>query len=358
MMKSDFTNEKFCLFFLKSIRGLKESLLADYVKNGFLPKDILHKPPPTLKNLIEDAKNNPEFLAKIRTEFSAYQNALSILDADYPKLLKTIFDPPLFLFYQGNLELLHSQYLLTIVGSRTLTQYHQNTLTTLLADFAQTPLVIVSGLALGIDAWAHQKALDNKLHTIAVLGSGFADTALYPHQNLTLAKKIVQADGLLLSEYPPETRPNLYQFPKRNRILAGLSKASIVISGAKKSGTLITAQCAIDNGREVYALPGNINFYLSSGPNELIAQGANILLTSKEILKIYDLEKTPNSNFILLTKDEQNVCQYLKQENHTFTQLQNKLQMPAGQLNKTLSQLELKNLITLNQLNEWEVNHL
>ncbi len=358
MMKSDFKNEKFCLFFLKSIRGLKESILADYIKNGFSPKEILQTPPSALQSIIAEAKNNQKFLTKIRTDFLAYQDAISILDAEYPKLLKTIFDPPLFLFYQGNFALLQNQYLLTIVGSRTLTQYHQNTLASLLADFAQTPLVIVSGLALGIDALAHYKALENNLITIAVLGSGFADTVLYPRQNLLLAKKIIQAGGLILSEYPPETRPNLYQFPKRNRILAGLSKSTLVISGAQKSGTLITAQCAIDNGREVYALPGNINFYLSSGPNELIAQGANILLNSKEILKIYDLEKTSTSNFISLTKDEQNVCQYLKQENHTFTQLQNKLQIPAGQLNKTLSQLELKNLISLNQLNEWEINHL
>lgn len=357
-MKSDFKNEKFCLFFLKSIRGLKESLLVDLIKNGFLPKEILQTPPSALQNIIAQAKNNQEFLAKIRTEFLVYQDAISILDAEYPKLLKTIFDPPLFLFYQGNLALLQSQYLLTIVGSRTLTQYHQNTLASLLADFTQTPLVIVSGLALGIDALAHQAALANKLPTIAVLGSGFAEEVLYPRQNLLLAKKIVQTDGLLLSEYPPLTKPNLYQFPKRNRILAGLSKSTLVISGAQKSGTLITAQCAIDNGREVYALPGNINFYLSSGPNELIAQGANILLTSKEILKIYDLDKTPNSNFISLDKDEQIVYQYLRQENHTFTQLQNKIQMSAGQLNKTLSQLELKNLISLNQLNEWEINHL
>lgn len=355
MMESDFTNEKFCLFFLKSIRGLKEHLLADYLKNGFLPKNILHNPPQEFRTLIQAAKINRDFLAKIRTEFLDYQGALSILDPEYPKLLKTIFDPPLFLFYQGNLELLQSQYLLTIVGSRTLTQYHQNTLINIIHNLHSSPMIIVSGLALGIDSLSHQKALENNLGTIAVLGSGFAENVLYPHQNLLLAKKIVQANGLILSEYPPQTRPNLYQFPKRNRILAGLSKATIVISGAKKSGTLITAQCALENGREVFALPGNTNLLLAQGPNDLIYQGANILLDTSDILKSYDLNIQNIKIKLDLNSEQKKIYTALKNESLNFFSLQNKLQMPTAEINKILSQLELNDLISLNQFNQWEI---
>lgn len=358
MMKSDLKDlqkEEFYLFYLKSIHGLKESLIWQYLKNGFLPSQLYLETPSEIARLVSIAKSDSEFNAKIRTKFLPYQEAISILNPDYPDILKTIFDPPLFLFYQGNVDLLSSDYLLTIVGSRTLTTYHLNTLNSLIQDFSHTPLVIVSGLALGIDSVAHQEALKNKLKTIAVLGSGFAEDVLYPKQNLSLAKKILEARGLIISEYPPDTKPALYQFPKRNRILAGLSKASIIISGAKKSGTLITAQCAIDNAREVYALPGNINLALSAGPNELIDQGANILLNSEEILKTYDLIKNNRQKILSLTKEQKAVYDLLKIESLSFDVLQQKLAMQASTLNKILSQLEINNLLSLNQFNQWEI---
>ena len=347
--------EKYCLFYLKNIHGLKESLLWNYLRDGFLPSELLQQPPKEISQLINSAKQNKQSDAKIRQEFPPYQNAVSILDDNYPELLKTIFDPPLFLFHQGNLDLLKSEYLLTIVGSRTLTQYHQATLNSSIKDLANTPIIIVSGLAYGIDALAHSAALDNNLPTIAVLGSGFDDNVLYPRQNLNLAKKIITANGLILSEYPPSTKGAVYQFPKRNRILAGLSRCTMVISGAKKSGTLITAQCALDNGREVYALPGNINLTLSQGPNNLIEQGANILLTSANILQIYDLATNKTEMTIKLDSQQNQVYQLLKIQAHTLEQLQTQTKLDFQIVQQLVAQLELMNLARLNKFNQIEI---
>lgn len=347
--------EKFYLFCLKSIPGLKEALTWEYLKNGFLPSELYHSPPPAIKYLLEKAKFDPDFKAKIRQEFPLYQNALCILDEEYPKLLKTIFDPPLFLFYQGNLALLQSEYLVTVVGSRTLSFYHQHALEKILADCRQTPLVITSGLAIGIDTLAHEQALANNLATIAVLGSGFAKTVFYPKNNFKLGQQILKHKGLILSEYPPETKPNLYQFPQRNRILAGLSKATLVISGTLKSGTLITAQCALDNGREVFALPGNINQTLNEGPNDLINQGAQIFLNADSLLKTYDLITLKQEINLDLDQNQELVYQTLQIEALSTEDLQTKLNFELATLTSVLSQLELKNLIQLNYFNQWEI---
>ncbi|MBT7553045.1 DNA-protecting protein DprA [bacterium] len=354
-MKSDFETEKFCLFYLKSIQGLKEVVIWKYLQDGLQAKQLYRQPPIMIAELVRQAKNDPEFNTKIQKEFELYQNAISILDKAYPDILKTIFDPPLFLFYQGNLDLLKSEYLLTIVGSRTLNNYHQATLKNLIQDLASSPLIIVSGLAFGTDALAHSLALENNLPTIAVLGSGFADSVLYPKQNLYLAKKILQQNGLILSEYPPNTKPALYQFPKRNRILAGLSRATVVISGAIKSGTLITAQCALDGAREVYALPGNINLTLSQGPNNLIEQGANILLSSDNILQIYDLEKNTMKENIKLDLQQDQVYQLLKIQAYTLEQIKNQTNLDFIILQKIIAQLEIMNLAKINKFNQIEI---
>ncbi len=346
--------EKFYLFCLKSVSGLKEALLWDYLKNGFLPSELYNSPPQTIGHLIAKAKLDPDFKAKIRTEFPLYQKALCILDEQYPKLLKTIFDPPLFLFYQGNLNLLQSEYLVTVVGSRTLSFYHQHALEKIIADCRNTPLVIASGLAIGIDTLAHEQALANNLKTIAVLGSGFEPEVFYPQSNLKLAKQILKHDGLILSEYPPDTKANIYQFPQRNRILAGLSKATIVISGTLKSGTLITAQCALEAGREVFALPGNINQTLNEGPNDLLAQGAQILLNADSILKTYDLITLKQEINLNLNSEQTLVYQTLQIEALSTEDLQTKLNFDLASLTSILSQLELKNLIELNYFNQWQ----
>jgi DNA processing protein len=226
----------------------------------------------------------------------------------------------------------------------------------LISAFRNQPMVIVSGLAFGIDSLAHQEALNSKLKTIAVLGSGLDEKVIYPKENIRLARNIINSGGLLVSEYSRHTKPMLHHFPKRNRILAGLSKATIVISGAAKSGTLITAQVALDEGRDVYALPGNVNQLLSQGPNNLIKSGANILLSPQEILSLYNIEGIASEKKLIFNNQLQAKAYGLLQiEALSSVQLANKLKLSLPQTNTLISELELMGLAKSNKLNQIEI---
>jgi DNA processing protein len=352
-MKSDLNEEKLYLFLLSKIKGFGQAKIWQLIQAGQAPSEIYASPPEKLARLI---KSESRFYQARVKEYEQLTDHLTILDSDYPRLLKNIYDPPLWLFYKGNKKLLTSDFLITIVGSRTLTSYHQAVTKKIIQAFQNTPLVIVSGLALGIDGLSHQAALENNLPTVAVLGSGFAKNTLYPQQNLALAQKIVSHDGLLLSEYPPDTPPALHQFPKRNRILAGLSKATMIISGRAKSGTLITAQLALDGGREVYALPGNVNLELNQGPNQLIEQGADILLNNEKIFATYDLKQTPKQASLNLDDPYQRqVYSSLHIEALTLEQLSTRLKVDLSIINVAVTKLELKGLAQINKFNQAEI---
>jgi DNA processing protein len=363
-MKSDL-GKNFSLFCLGRIKGLGVARVWSLLKEFKNPENILqlaelsHSPlNKKIAKLISDSLTDKRWLADAQKDFAQLtEDYLTILEEDYPPLLKNIYDPPLFLFYRGQRKLLLSPYLLTMVGSRTVTNYHQTTTEKLIKDLTTTPLVIVSGLAIGLDALCHQTALANNLTTIAVLGSGLDKEVLYPQSNLKLAEKIVTSGGLLLSEYPAKDKPQLHYFPKRNRILAGLSKATVIISGALKSGTLITAQVALEEGREIFALPGNINLTLSQGPNSLIANGANILLTAEQILSVYDLiiAKTLVEKIKFTNDLQKQIYQLLQTEPLGPTELAKKLKTTPVELNIHLTQLEIQGLIRINLFNQAEI---
>ncbi|PLX26051.1 DNA-protecting protein DprA [Candidatus Parcubacteria bacterium] len=282
--------------------------------------------------------------------------SIGISDGDYPDLLKNIYDPPKRLFCKGNKNLLRNKNLLTIVGSRQTTTYHQSILEKIISDLKDLPFVIVSGLATGIDGLAHKYALENNLPTIAVLGSCLDKDKIYPKENLTLAKDIISNNGLLISEQGPGTKTQIWHFPKRNRILAGLSQVSIIISGAKKSGTLITAQIAIDEGRDVLALPANINLRLSLGPNELIKNGAQILLDSQDILEIYNIDKKiEKQKIIIKDKSHAKIYSLLQTEPMSLVTVSKKLELPLEEVNSIISQLEIQGLIRFNQFDQVEI---
>ncbi|MFA5126756.1 MAG: DNA-processing protein DprA [Patescibacteria group bacterium] len=352
----------YSLFLLSKIKGLSGGVIWSLLKEYGQPENILasigqQKLAARISELIARHLKDKIFLKQVEFEFHQLPpNYLTILDADYPLLLKNIYDPPLFLFYRGNKSLLHSKYLLTMVGSRTTTVYHQATTQKIISQFATTPLVLTSGLAIGIDTLVHQAALKNNLPTIAVLGSGFSPTVLYPQSNIKLAQSIVEQGGLILSEYPPDTPPALHQFPQRNRILAGLSAATVVISGADKSGTLITAQIALDENREVFALPGNINLRLCRGPNSLLNSGASVLTGSEDILKFYKLATEQNQVCLKLSLEEQAVINLLKIEPRKIEVLANILGLKLNLLQAIISQLEIKGLIKANLQNEVELS--
>ena len=200
--------------------------------------------------------------------------------------MRHIFDPPLVLYVRGNAKILTDECF-GIVGTRALTDYGKRSCNDLASGIARAGFTIVSGLAMGIDALAHRIALTEKTPTIAVLGSGISDEMLYPHQNLRLAHQIMASGGAVISEYEPHVRAQLFTFPARNRIISGMSKGVLVVEGDIKSGTMITAKSALDQGRDVFAVPGPIYSSKSQGTNYLIQKGAKLVSSVGDILEEY-----------------------------------------------------------------------
>ncbi len=217
------------------------------------------------------------------------QNFRKILfeDSDYPVLLKQIFEPPKELYVYGNLEK-EEKNPLAVVGTRLASTYGKKICFSLVKELAKKGITIISGLALGIDGFAHQAALEAQGKTIAVLGSGL--DVIYPPSHKNLAQEIVKKGGALVSEYPEGTEPSRWQFPARNRIIAGLAKAVLVIEAPRRSGALITAFFALNEGREVLAVPGAIDQKNSEGTNNLIKLGAKPITKVEDVLEIFNLE--------------------------------------------------------------------
>ena len=211
-------------------------------------------------------------------------------DPSYPSLLRTISDPPQDLYVRGAgpLELLE-QPCVAIVGARVCSSYGSYVAYLLAKELAAAGIVVVSGLARGIDAAAHRGALDAGGRTVAVLGCGIDRD--YPPAHAGLAHRIVSEGGLIVSEYPPGTEPAPWRFPARNRIIAGLSAATIVVEARERSGALITADFALEEGRKVFAVPGEITIATSVGPNNLLKNGAGLVTGAKDVLDWLDQQK-------------------------------------------------------------------
>lgn len=214
---------------------------------------------------------------------------ISIMDKEYPQILKEIYDPPISLYIKGNKDILNEKAI-AIVGCRDATEYGKQVAQYFSYNLVKNNINIVSGLARGIDNYAHigciyaNMKLNNKINigkTIAVVGNGL--DIIYPKENVCTWKKILETEGVIISEYPLGTKPEKNNFPARNRIISGMSKGVIVIEAKEKSGTLITVDFALEQGRDVYVVPGNINSINSVGTNSLIKQGAKLVTNYKEI---------------------------------------------------------------------------
>lgn len=208
-------------------------------------------------------------------------HCLSCRDDDYPQLLKELKDPPPLLYLLGDKKILNS-CCVGVVGSRAATSYGRRTAFSLAKRLAEKGVTIISGLALGIDTESHKGALAATGKTVAVLGCGI--DVVYPRQNIKLFEQI-GSEGVIVSEYPLATAPEGFRFPARNRIIAGMSLGVLVVEAAKKSGSLITAQIALDEGREVYAVPGQVDSYKSEGTHWLLQQGAKLVQSEMDILE-------------------------------------------------------------------------
>ena len=207
---------------------------------------------------------------------------LSVLDASYPSLLKHIPDPPLGLWILGTEAVLEGPPVVAVVGSRNASPGGLLTARTLARGLADAGLVVISGLARGVDGAAHRGALDREGTTVAVLGSGLDE--LYPREHAALARDIAER-GAVLSEHPPGTRPYPQHFPLRNRIISGLSRAVVVVEASKKSGSLITAKAALEQGRDVLAVPGPVVSGCHEGCHALIKDGARLVETVDDVLQ-------------------------------------------------------------------------
>jgi DNA processing protein len=205
---------------------------------------------------------------------------ISLSDPEYPSRLKEIYDPPVILFVKGNVGVL-AQPGIAMVGTRHPTPYGSGMAERLSTDLASRGLVIISGLARGVDTASHRGAVAAKGKTVAVLGTGI--DVMYPKENSRLAEQIVALGGALVSEFPVGTPPTPQNFPIRNRIISGMSAGVLVVEAAEYSGTRITSRCALEQNRDVYAVPGNVTNKNSWGPNTLIKQGAKLVATWEDV---------------------------------------------------------------------------
>ncbi|MBE6022693.1 MAG: DNA-protecting protein DprA [Cellulosilyticum sp.] len=304
--------------------------------------------------LIEKSKQQLDEYKRILLECRQEQiEVVGYFDETYPKLLKEIPDPPMVIYIKGNKEYL-SMPAIGIVGARKCTEYGDRIARRLGEELADYGITVVSGMAMGIDAAGHQGALKQNGATIAVLGTGV--NVCYPECNRRLYNELLD-NGCVVSEYEPFVKGRPYHFPRRNRIISGLCYGIVIVEAAQRSGSLITAQLALDYNREVYAVPGYESSRMSQGANELIAHGAKCIFSVKDIIeelpkglgiKNEIIKKNSDKMHNQLALAERIVYAYVSQEPILLEKLKELLestQLSYERLNTSLLQLEVKGLI-------------
>jgi len=283
-----------------------------------------------------------------------------ILDPNYPRRLKQCIDAPIVLYYRGE-DLLNTRRTIAIVGSRIHTTYGIELIKELMQGLSEAGVITVSGLAMGIDSVAHDYSIKNDIPTVAVLGSGL--NQVFPKRNTKLAQEILAHGGALLSEYSMFSKPVRENFPVRNRIVAGLSDATIVVESREKGGALITADLANDYNRDVFAYPGSVHQQYSAGCNALIRQQkAHLVTNSSDILSMLGWDKPRSRQQELslpvnLSTDEQQIISILKQHESLYMdELVIHSCMPTSQLHGLLLGLELKGQIGRTSGTKYRIN--
>lgn len=273
---------------------------------------------------------------------------ISVEDEDYPKLLLEIYDPPPLLYYKGKLKK-NDEFNLAVVGTRKFSSYGKQATEIIVRDLAKNNFTITSGLALGIDTLAHNACINSGTRTIAVLGTGIDHLSIYPSSNRYLIDKIIAGGGAVVSEFPLGTPPLRHNFPQRNRIISGLSIGTLVVEAGEKSGALITARFALDQNREVFAVPGNIYSLVSVGPNNLIKQGARPVSGANEIIEALDLINInayiDNKKIIPESREEEEILANISHEPKHIDDLIRLTGLDTSQINSTLILMEMKGMI-------------
>jgi len=270
---------------------------------------------------------------------------ISIEDRNYPKDLKKIKNPPKLLYFRGDFPQ-DKEKLFAIVGTRKCSDYGKTIAFNFAKELSLSNLVIVSGLARGIDTFSHLGALESKGRTIAVLGTGLDEKSFYPKENLKIAKKILESGGCLISEYPPGQKGTNFTFPQRNRIISGLSSGVLVIEANKDSGALITANFAKLQGKKVFAIPGSIFWKTSKGCHFLIKNGAKLVEEPAEILKELKIfQEKKAENFDSLTLEEKLLLEALKEGPQNIEKIVEKTKIDIQKILSLLSIFEIEGKI-------------
>ncbi|QEK13625.1 DNA-protecting protein DprA [Crassaminicella thermophila] len=347
-------HEKDYLIWLKSIKGVGnktlENLLKYFKSAEYVYKasaDELLKLKGINHNIVHNIINNRDskkILEQINNTRKYNIDILDREDKEYPENLKHIYDPPFILFKKGNI-LSRDMNAIAIVGARKASAYGKYVAYKFASDLAKKGITVVSGMAYGIDTMAHKGALENGGRTIAILGCGL--DICYPKSNHNLMKEI-EKNGAILSEYGVGTKPLPINFPARNRIISGISKGVIVIEANINSGSLITAEFALDQGREVFAVPGNINSSLSMGTNKLIQDGAKLVTDIDDVLEELNMkvDEDNNKELIQLSDTESEVYKAILANQPIHIELLFKeLRWNISNISSIITILQLKGLV-------------
>ncbi len=298
----------------------------------------------TIEKFLEFRKNfNPdEILEKIA------KNNIKIVyleDSHYPPLLREIYDPPQLLYYKGEVHEKSFAAPISIVGTRKPSSYGKEVLQQLVKEL-NGQCSVISGLALGIDCLAHEAALETHTCTIAFLGSGLNN--IYPRTNYNCAMRILESGGAVMSEFPPDTLAYKTNFPRRNRLIAGASLGTIVIEAAERSGTLITARYALEEGREVFAVPGSIFAKTSEGTHNLLRNGAKIVTRGEDIIETLGLAKamshSAHQQRLPINVEERLLLELLGSETRHANELARLAKLDITVINSRLTIMEIKGL--------------
>jgi DNA processing protein len=318
---------------LRSVPGINEKIARNIVNFGF-----------------------PDIVKKELAAIERHQvHVITYQDDEYPERLKKIFDPPPILYVKGNLLQPH-EVIVAVVGSRKASTYGRTVAENLCREFALKGVTVISGMARGIDSRAHRGSLKAGGRTIAVLGCGV--DVIYPPENAQLYHEIVE-QGSVISEFPMATKPDRGNFPARNRVISGMSLGTVVVEAGIRSGALITADMALEQGRDVFAVPGNISSASSKGTNRLIKQGAALIEHADDVLNALPLEisqelQGPQQEFLFeqkhpslpaLTQEEQHIFNCIEHQPLHIDEITVRSQLPSGRVSALLMMLEMKNLI-------------
>jgi len=308
--------------------------------------DLSRKLDKKIVDLIIETRNNYDPDSEIEKLKRLNIGYTTIFDKEYPAQLKELPDAPAILYIKGNIEVLKAPSL-AVVGSRKFTNYGKVVGYKLAKDVADAGLTIISGLALGIDAVAHQAALDAEGKTVGVLGCGL--DMIYPLANSNLAKKIIDSGGAVITELSPGTPPMKQNFPARNRIIAGLSLGTLVVEAAEESGSLITAFSALEYNREVFAVPGKINSETSLGANRLIQRGAKLVIDANDIFDELNIEIKSNQQkakeLTPASKEEEIILKTISQDGTIVDKIVQESGLNIIVVSTTLTMMEMKGIV-------------